>query len=79
MTLPVNDFVDAPPDHRPIAQIVGDPPDQLDVCRAELADLPPRRPQKGFRRLPGGFGKDQQELSAAARTKQDARQSLFRQ
>ena len=72
-------LVQALADHGPIAQVVGDAPDQLDDAGAEFGDLARGGGQEVFGGLAGFAGQHQQELAAAARAEQNAGQSQFRQ
>ena len=67
-------FVEALTNDGPIAEVVGDGPDQLDAFSAELGNLRGGGGEKGFGGLANAPGQHHQELAAAAGTQQDARQ-----
>ena len=72
-------FVEALANDGPIAQVVGDGPDQLDALGAEIGNLLGGGGQEVFGGLANVAGQHDQELAAAARAQQDARQAEFRQ
>ena len=72
-------FVEPLANDGPIAQVIGDGPDQLDALRAEIGNLFGGGGQEVFGGLANVAGQYDQELSATARAKQDARQAQFRQ
>ena len=72
-------FVEALADDAPIAEIFGDAPEELKLAVAEAVDI---AGGGGEKILGGGarfVGEDEEELSAAARSEQDARESEFGQ
>ena len=71
--------VEALADHGPIAQVVGDAPNEFHDAGTQLGNLAGRRPKEAFRGFAGFAGQHHQELAAAARTQQDTRQPQFRQ
>ena len=66
-------------DDGPIAQVVGDAPNESDDAAAKLGNLARRGCQEALGGLAHLAGQHQQELAAAARAKQDARQPQLRQ
>ena len=72
-------LVQALADDGPIAQVVGNRPDQLDEAGTEFGDLARGRGQEVLGGFAGFARQHHQELAAAARTEQNTRQPQLRQ
>ena len=70
-------FVEALANDGPIAEVIGDGPDQLDAFGAEIGDLRGGGGKKGFGGLVIISGEHHEELAAAAGAQQDAGQAEF--
>ena len=63
----------------PIAEVIGDGPDEFDAIGAEFGNLDGGGVEEGFSGLAHAPGEHDEELAAAAGTKEDARQAEFGQ
>ena len=75
----IEHIVQPPADHRPVAQVVGEGPDQTNAPAAHLAHLAGCRGEEMFSGFARFAWKHNQELAAAARTQENASQTQLRQ